>query len=125
MEGTHKGCPYPAVILAASLRIRIAPRAPGLGIVTFCEGVTFSVGVAHGERIVGATLVVALRRHSATLGRRLRGPFQTGWRRCCPRGNHVTSEGTHKGCPYRAAILADSRRMAAAASSTSASLMPI
>ena len=40
-----------------------------------------------------------------------------------PRGELQIEEGTHKGCPYVAAILPANLRMAAAASSTSGSLM--
>ena len=42
--------------------------------------------VAHGERLVGATLVVALPPNGATLGWSFLGPVRTGWRRNRPAG---------------------------------------
>ena len=95
-DGGHpQGVPLrcAGAILAGSRRI--APRVPELGTVTFCRG------VARGERIVGATLVVALRLDGATRGRRVPGPFPTGWWRDCPLVKPCDDGGHPQGVPLR------------------------
>ncbi len=85
------------------------PRETGRGL-----SISGAHRVAAVERLVGATLVVALPRTDTTVRRPLPGHYRAGqgverrpsgrreWRRgaATQPGNDATPGGTHKGCPY-------------------------